>query len=196
MPGAALLLDGQGRIVHTNPAAESLLRRNDGLEIAVDGGLRLAAAVSTETHTLSRAIQTAVSVAAGADQRLAAPLRLTRPSGQAPLIVLLAPLPPPAFALWQIMGGARVLVMIADPEAPPRHIGALRAAFGLTVAEARVAALAGSGLSAPQVAVKLGVSLATVKTHLSRCFDKTGVRSQAELVRLLSILPSEVSEKP
>jgi DNA-binding CsgD family transcriptional regulator len=145
---------------------------------------------------LSRAVQAALSVAAGKDDRLVPPLRLTRSSGRAPMIVLLAPLPPPAFELWHIMGAARVLVLIIDPKAPPRGAGALRAIFGLTAAEARVAALVGSGLSSPQAAAKLGLSLATVKTHLTRCYDKTGVRSQTELVRLLSLLPAEALAKP
>jgi DNA-binding CsgD family transcriptional regulator len=34
------------------------------------------------------------------------------------------------------------------------------------------------------MAASLGVSLATVRTHIRALFDKTGVRRQAELVRL------------
>jgi DNA-binding CsgD family transcriptional regulator len=32
---------------------------------------------------------------------------------------------------------------------------------------------------------RLGISLATARTHLAHVFDKTGTRRQAELVRLL-----------
>jgi DNA-binding CsgD family transcriptional regulator len=35
----------------------------------------------------------------------------------------------------------------------------------------------------------LGVTAATIKTHLKRCFEKTGVHSQAELSRLLTLFP-------
>jgi len=35
------------------------------------------------------------------------------------------------------------------------------------------------------VASRLGISLATARTHLAHVFDKTGTRRQAELVRLL-----------
>jgi DNA-binding CsgD family transcriptional regulator len=59
-------------------------------------------------------------------------------------------------------------------------------------AEARVATLIASGLSGPQTAATLGVSLATVKTHLARCFEKIGVHSQAGLVRLLASMPGDV----
>jgi DNA-binding CsgD family transcriptional regulator len=35
----------------------------------------------------------------------------------------------------------------------------------------------------------LGVSPATIKTQLKRCFDKTGTHSQAELSRLFTMFP-------
>jgi DNA-binding CsgD family transcriptional regulator len=68
-------------------------------------------------------------------------------------------------------------------------VNGLQRAFGLTAAEARVAALVASGLSGPQAAKVLGVTPATVKTHLSHAFEKTGTRSQVGLARLLSALP-------
>ena len=55
--------------------------------------------------------------------------------------------------------------------------------------QARVAVLVGSGLTAPQAAEALGISLSTVKTHLKHCFDKIGVHSEVALARLLSTLP-------
>lgn len=57
--------------------------------------------------------------------------------------------------------------------------------FGLTSAEADVALeiLKGDGRDAS--AARLGISVTTVRAHLSHIFEKTGVRRQAELVRLL-----------
>ncbi len=63
-------------------------------------------------------------------------------------------------------------------------------AFGLTAAEARVAMLITSGLSTPQAADELRLSAATVRTHLARCFDKVGVRSQTALARIVAAFPS------
>ncbi len=51
----------------------------------------------------------------------------------------------------------------------------------LTPTEARVAALVAQGRSNPQVAEELVMSVATVKTHLTHIFAKTGVTSRAEL---------------
>jgi DNA-binding CsgD family transcriptional regulator len=36
------------------------------------------------------------------------------------------------------------------------------------------------------MAIRLGISLATVKTHLHRGFRKTGARGQADLVRRIA----------
>jgi DNA-binding CsgD family transcriptional regulator/PAS domain-containing protein len=190
MPSAALLLDGKGSIVHANPAAELLLRKGDGLTCVDDGGLRLAAVLPDEHAALSHSLARALRVADGSSDALGEPLRLTRLSHAAPLLVIPVPLPPPAFSLWELSDSARLLVLIIDPSA--RHRGAapaLQTTFGLTSAEARVATLVGSGLSGPQAAQILDVSPATVKTHLARCFEKMGLRSQVELARILSALP-------
>ena len=38
----------------------------------------------------------------------------------------------------------------------------------------------------PEVAAALGVAVTTIKTHLSRLFEKTGVARQADLVKLVA----------
>jgi DNA-binding CsgD family transcriptional regulator/PAS domain-containing protein len=192
MPSAALLLDGRQRIVHANPAAEALLREGDALICRDDDGLRLSTTLDEERAALTRVLARALRVAAGADDALGEPLRVMRLSGRAPLVVVPVPLPPPEFSLWELAGTARLLVLVIDPAA--RGVAtatALQSAFGLTAAEARVATLIGSGLSGPQAAQVLGVSPTTVKTHLARCFDKIGVRSQVELARMLAVLPPD-----
>jgi DNA-binding NarL/FixJ family response regulator len=51
----------------------------------------------------------------------------------------------------------------------------------LTPGERAVAALVAEGLRNAAVAAELSLSVATVKTHLSRAFRKLGVASRAEL---------------
>ena len=60
--------------------------------------------------------------------------------------------------------------------------------YGLTPAESRVAVQLGQGEPAPAVARTLGVSVNTVKTHMRRIFDKTGVNRQAEFAGLMARL--------
>jgi DNA-binding CsgD family transcriptional regulator len=72
---------------------------------------------------------------------------------------------------------------------PDRRTDVLRALYGLTAAEARVAisVIAGAGIIG--AATTLAISPNTVKSHLARVFDKTGARSQSELATLLGQLP-------
>jgi DNA-binding CsgD family transcriptional regulator len=191
MPNPALLLDARARVIHANPAAERLLREGDSLICVGDDGLRLSAVEPEEGDALARAVVQALRVADGSNALLGEPVRLTRSSGATPLLVIPVPLPPPAFPLWELSKSARLLVLLIDPGTRnAAAASALRAAFGLTNAEARVAILIGSGLSGPHAAQVLGLSAATVKTHLAHCFDKIGVRSQVELARLLTALPA------
>jgi DNA-binding CsgD family transcriptional regulator len=57
--------------------------------------------------------------------------------------------------------------------------------FGLSPREREVALLILEGLSYQESAEKLGVSLATVKTHVNRIYDKTGAGNKMELARML-----------
>jgi DNA-binding NarL/FixJ family response regulator len=54
---------------------------------------------------------------------------------------------------------------------------------GLTSREAEVLALLASGLSNSEIAQRLFISNATVKTHINRIFAKTGARDRAQAVR-------------
>lgn len=191
MPGAALLLDRNGGILRTNMAADALLAEGDGLVARKGGRTVLSAALGMEARLLSAGIVRAVATAEGKDSGLAGTLRITRPSGRPALLLLVTPLPSAAFSLWEAVdGGARAMVQVIDPSASAeRQAERLQAAVGLTRAEARVAALIGGGASASEAAAVLGVSLTTIKTHLSRCFDKTGVRTQVGLARLVTSIP-------
>ncbi|MBD0270407.1 MAG: helix-turn-helix transcriptional regulator, partial [Acetobacteraceae bacterium] len=69
--------------------------------------------------------------------------------------------------------------------------------YGLTEAEARVAAGAARGVGLPEVAQSLGLSVATARSHAQRVFSKAGVRGQAELARQverLGLLDAEYAE--
>jgi DNA-binding NarL/FixJ family response regulator len=54
---------------------------------------------------------------------------------------------------------------------------------GLTTREAEVLTLLASGLSNAEIAGRLFLSNATVKTHINRIFAKTGARDRAQAVR-------------
>jgi DNA-binding CsgD family transcriptional regulator len=77
-------------------------------------------------------------------------------------------------------------VLVTDPEqAKPAAEAHLRALYGLTKAEARVAHALLDADHLADIAGHLGITLSTVRTRLQRTFEKTGTRRQSELARLL-----------
>jgi DNA-binding CsgD family transcriptional regulator len=67
--------------------------------------------------------------------------------------------------------------------APPEVIGEM---YKLTPTELRVLLAIVDIGGVPEVAAALGVAVTTIKTHLSRLFEKTGVARQADLVKLVA----------
>jgi two-component system invasion response regulator UvrY len=53
----------------------------------------------------------------------------------------------------------------------------------LTAREVQILALIGAGLQAKQVAAELGISVSSVHTYRNRIFRKTGMSSNAALIR-------------
>jgi DNA-binding CsgD family transcriptional regulator len=87
------------------------------------------------------------------------------------------------------MRDAAAMVFVLDPAVstmtPPEWV---MDAYGLTLAEARVALQAASGHSVAKIGSQLNISPNTVKTHLRSIFAKTGTHSQAELVSIIASL--------
>jgi DNA-binding NarL/FixJ family response regulator len=81
----------------------------------------------------------------------------------------------------------RLVTAVLD-QAPPTHAGeptpvpALDRADELTPREIEVLRLIAAGLSNQEIADKLVLSNATVKTHINRIFYKTGARDRAQAV--------------
>jgi DNA-binding NarL/FixJ family response regulator len=127
---------------------------------------------------------------------------LPRPSMRPAFLVLVVPLPAhirsggSAFAALVPAGDqAAAVVSIVDPDGARSAAGLgpilrsyLRVQYALTDAEVSVALdiLAGDGLEA--VAVRRGVTMATVKTQARRVYEKAGVRGQLGLAQLVARL--------
>jgi DNA-binding CsgD family transcriptional regulator len=74
--------------------------------------------------------------------------------------------------------------VLADRQASPAASPALVEQHGLSPREREVIPLLNQGLSNREIAEKLFVSLATVKTHLHNIYEKTGTKSRYELFNL------------
>ncbi|MFF4956494.1 response regulator transcription factor [Streptomyces sp. NPDC001222] len=75
----------------------------------------------------------------------------------------------------------RLLERLSQPE--PEPAAPAVAPDGLTARETEVLMLIADGLSNQEIARRLHVSTATVKTHINNLFAKTGVKDRAQAVR-------------
>lgn len=172
---ALLLLDGQERVVYANRRARELCAARDGIELAAG---RVSLARSRDNEHLRQLLCDAQANARGGGT-----LRITRSSGKRAYVAVVA----------RPIGGRRVpvspvatCVVISDPEGrAPLPSERLRDAFGLTAAEARLAALLGAGEDLRSAASELGVTYGTARARLAGIFEKTQTRRQGELIRML-----------
>ncbi|PZR81047.1 MAG: helix-turn-helix transcriptional regulator [Stutzerimonas stutzeri] len=181
-----LMVDGTGRVIQASSMAERLL--HDNAELAVIRG-RLALSPPALHDKLLSLVQGAMDTARGRIAKPGAALSIPRPH-RMPLALEVAPLRPTASAFGEQRSA--VLVFIRDPEAPIA-VARLRELFGLTRTEGAVAAVLGRGASLEDIAVNMGIGLATVRSHLKRILAKTGTHRQAEAVALLARSVSTVS---
>jgi DNA-binding CsgD family transcriptional regulator len=175
---AAVVLDWRGDVILANPTAQKTLTAE--LRIAKR---RLTAGDYETCRRISDLIDRTTSPQT--IPMLNPPVPVAR-AGRKPLLVYAVPIFGEAL---DIFANARALVVVLDPEglpAPPE--AALRAAFGLTSAEGRLAARLGTGESLNEAADALGIAKETARSHLKAIFAKTGARRQSELVALLGRL--------
>lgn len=182
---SVVLTDERMGIVHANPAARAMLA--DGEFIRETAGI-LRAASTPVTRALEIAVEHAAHDLGTLGREVTGIPMRGDDGGRGALHVL--PLRPSATRL----SCAVVAIFVAHtstPFTPPTDIVA--ALFDLTPAEARVFEHIAGGLTVAEAAAALGVELSTIKTHLLRIYDKTGVKHRAELQRLAIALTVPVT---
>lgn len=170
----AMLLDRSGRVLDCNDTAQSMLA--DGRLLLRDGQIGCA---ETESH------QTLVSLIAHC---LAQP---DQGGGRAQLSgsdgdMIVQCVPFLAEMHYAAPQRPSAILMITDPRHRIRQrLRGLTQRFGLTRAEIELALAVLETGNRKAAAQMRGVSDATARAQLTSIFDKTGVRRQTELVRLL-----------
>jgi DNA-binding CsgD family transcriptional regulator len=180
-----LVCNAEGKVRIANKIADQILRRGDG--IVLDGFDKLTVSDPDQQHGLRRMISTAAR-RPGLDPNGAGnALRIGRSEGP-PLKVLVSPMPEAQSAGLGSAGGA--MILIDDPErntAPA--VEALKALFGLTTAEARLARrLAHGDSTAPEIAAEFALSPQTIRTQMKSIHRKMDVSHQAEISAIISRL--------
>lgn len=168
---AIVRVDERARVLWINPAAEAELASSE--VIKVKGG-RLRALDQTADRRLQAAIRWAAHLGDGLyAARGALPIVLDGGHGAA------------ANVCWVIGESGLVLVSMNNQAMAAERLTAAALVYGITPAQMRVARLIVDGHDMVAVAKHLGVSINTARTHLQRMYDRTGVRTQAALVRAL-----------
>jgi len=177
---AAIVVTGNGIILHANNQAEAMLRAGDAIRSISS---QLAAATRSATERLTMLIRGAIDTAAGRSGSAGGTVAIPRPN-RPPLTVLVAPFRPA-----QRGAGAPVpaaLLFLRDPEwTSGLAAGPLQELFCLTAAESTIASHLIRGRSLADIAARHNLSLNTVRTHLKNIFAKTGTNRQTELVAFI-----------
>jgi DNA-binding CsgD family transcriptional regulator/PAS domain-containing protein len=178
-PFGVFLLDDTGRLQRANRTAERLLSGLGGVCL-LHG--RLTASQPDAARKLHALIATATSPDRSLRSGGAMTLRIS--ADRAPLSVTVAPIRSERLPVFDHRPS--VVVCITDPEAE-QAISAQQVLglYGLTAAEARVAAGLMSGVSSRDIATSNGVSIHTVRHQLQSMLEKTGASRQSELVAML-----------
>jgi len=181
LPVGVVLAGLSGDVFATNRTARDILAIQDGLCLSAGGRL------STGQPEQDQRLQQMITAAAQFGARDLGPVgsfEVARSSDKGALGVMVFAAGGQPSALMEPDGCAAIY--LSDPHlrietAEP----VLRGLYGLTQAEARLAAQLVRGQTLEQVASQQGVSLNTLRTHLKRVFAKTGTARQADLVSLL-----------
>jgi DNA-binding CsgD family transcriptional regulator len=184
-PHAIIVLDERGGVLFANRAANEVAQAGDGLALSKDG---LVLRSRTDNDTLQDLIAQALGLAHGHTIQPAGSMLAHRPSGRRPYAILVSPLGRTPFMLTRARPAA--CIVIADParSTAPKHnaLKALKALYGLTPAEIRLAGQLMTGVSLQNAAEALGISYKTARTQLAAIFRKTYTSRQGELVKLLN----------
>ena len=176
-------LDALCRVVFKNEKAEAFLGKEVWL---VDGRLRVGA--GKERVDIDQEIARSVRGEPETLKALPKSFIIKRSRSDRPLVMYILPIPAHSAAA-EILTHTRAIVLFIDADPTiPADPALVRDILGLTLGEARVAALVGSGLPPKEAAQKLGLSEETVRTALKRVFSKTGISRQSELSALLTKL--------
>jgi DNA-binding CsgD family transcriptional regulator len=172
------LIDAAGRIVHANTAGKMTLKQADILRAA---GGRLVTNDRQANRTLADAFATA-----GNGKTACSAIPLVARDGNCHVAHVLPLTSGPrrkAGADYAAAAALFIHTTTLDTRSPAK---AIAKAYKLTPMELRVLLTVVEVGGKPGVAKALGIAETTVKTHLDRLFQKTGVGRQADLVKIVA----------
>lgn len=177
-----------GVAVFTLDHADRVLFKNDAAEQVLDGPLRIEdgrLSVRSQGRYLrfDRAVASQVK---GKETPSGFPPLLLHAENGRRLIAFQMPMRVTGDLAEAVLRQSRKLVLVIDRSSETStDLHALRELFGLTAAEARLAAVIGMGASPREAAQQLQITEATARTVLKRVLSKTGTNRQSQVAALL-----------
>lgn len=180
------ILDGAGRVAVANSEFERQREALGAWRIDRDGRLRLHDGADQRRFEALKADALNHGRFGARPRKEAVAMRQESEGDQgvAALSIEVAPLTR-ADALAGGLFGGSILFSVDTARPPPLDPAALRPVFGLTRAEAALAALLGEGLTNAEIAERRGRSLATVNAQVRTLLSKTGTANRTQFVRLM-----------
>jgi DNA-binding CsgD family transcriptional regulator len=180
LPWGVMFVDRHRKRLASNRHARDLLIAGDGLTAR---GNTLRAQLADETARLEKLLNQALD--RNGREGASGTLSITRPSGAPPLNVVIVPLHVKTERFAD--RGPIAAIFVTDPDMPldSGNLQQLRELYSLTPGEARFAAWLLQGKSVEEAAAAMGITVNTARAYLKRIYQKTGVRRQPELMRLL-----------
>lgn len=180
LPIGVIFLDSAGKPVLINREAEKLVLEDNGLMI---GDNRFSLADRQEAGMLNQLIAEAEQ----SPVRKGGSLITSHSDPASSLNILVVPVNVSSdLNLGVDEGSAAIALFISRTDQQfVLPVDILKRLFGLTNAEAMVAAELANGNSTGEIARLMSLSKNTIRNHLKSCFVKTGVSRQAELVKLI-----------
>lgn len=184
---AVVGLDSRGCVCFSNRPAQKLFAVDDGFRLL---GNRLRCTSIPEDESLQRAINCHVLALEELGIQNSS-IRVSRSKSATPLLISFLPL---RQAVAGAPTGLVALVMIADPASQSSRTQVLKALYGLTPSESRIADLLMQGLAIREISARLHITWETTRFQTKRILAKTGTKRQSELIRLLSVLPANTGQ--
>jgi DNA-binding CsgD family transcriptional regulator len=177
LTAGVIIADGHAEVIEMNRAAESIVQLEDGLLIRND---RLCARRAFETGKVTKLI--AGATVEGISAPSAGRMLIGRYDGLPAYVLSVAPL-----RIGLAVDNQRfAMVVIVDPAGRSPSEKDLAEFFGLSPAEARLAAALLTGKTLARIAADSGIRITTVRTQLGSILRKVGAERQSDLIRILS----------
>jgi DNA-binding CsgD family transcriptional regulator len=181
-----LIVDRKLQIIFANTAAETALRQGGSLRRE---GRRLA----VQSEQARKFIDCVDAAGRGGPDKCS--LILEGDGNRPAIAVWFRPVAPSLQTSSPLWSQGLIAVSMRVLSRPPVLASALlRQHFGLTTRQTEVVTRLALGASLSQIEASMGVKITTLRSHLSKAFQKTGTHGQSELISLVLSLVSPVQE--